>query len=130
MQLGILDGHADLAGHRGQEVEIVLLEPAPAITRVKLDDAQRSLLLVHDGGAEERANHAVADAVTVGKFGQNILAEDRLAVAQHALKNRFADPQVARGAAPGPDRLRSQDPSLAILEQDKPAFGAGKDLEE
>ena len=70
VELRVLDGHADLAGDRGQEIEVFLVEAAAAVPRVDLDDPQRALLLIHDRHAHQRADAAVGNAVAVGEFGQ------------------------------------------------------------
>ena len=115
VKLGVLNGHADLAGDGGQKIEIVLLEPSAAVARVDLDDADGFALLVEERHAHERANLAVGDAGAVGKFGREVLAEDRLAAVHDAIEHRLADLELARGPGSRPDDLRQQRPGGRVI---------------
>ena len=98
VQLGILNRYANLIGHRDEQVQVFLVESTSSVSRIDLDDPDRLMLLVQNRHAHERPDQAIGHAFAVGEFGREVLAQDRLAVFEHSLENRLADPQIARRA--------------------------------
>ena len=131
VQLGILDGHADLVGHRDQKVEVFLVEPAAAVPGVDLDDADRVPLLVHDRHAHERADPALARRF---RCWGNSAGTSLLRMAWPLFRTRWRTDLLIESSPAGPDRVRIASGAricrLAILQQDESALGVGKDLEE
>ena len=129
----VLDRDRRLAGHRGQDVQVFLVELL-AVAGIELDDAQRLAV-----GGEQRHAHHRAD-LEVGDrgagrqvlVGAGILAEHGLLLAQHVVDDRPAD---AHRDFVGRDRRREDaaPPAGPVLERlaDQPlGFGIDQDQEE
>ena len=69
MQLGVLDGHADLVGHGNQKIQVFLVEAASPVPGINLNDSDRLLFLVQDRHAHQRPDLAIGNAIAVRVFG-------------------------------------------------------------
>ncbi len=130
VQPGVLDGDADLAGDGDEQVEVILVEAAPAVPGVDLHDADRLALLVQQGDAHQRPDLALGDAGALGKLPGQVLRKDRLPLVERPLEHGLADLQLARRPGAGANRLGYQRLAAGFSEQDETALGPGKQLEE